>query len=691
DAASSTTVWLTTPRTRNRLAPFPPVLRRAPPSAPIPLCVCVMESRQRSPTPLLKTCRTCAHAKIKCDRSQESNVCDRCLRLGKECTYAVARGRRPPGPRSRSNKLLQVPERPAPSVTESPSASESLTSDHTRTPPQPTAPSGSSSAQQSRAGQAGPAEEAGSGLCSGAHDPFETGQLSIDQGQELLERFCTKLTPHFPFIIIPASENVSSLRQTRPALLLALLAVSSFDDVRLQRALGQMFNELIAARLVKGDFACLDILQGLLVHLAWAHFQPRPKRYSQHLHLATSIVSDLRFDRPKNPKRWNVEGMSTSQDYVDSLDECRTFLGTYYLSSCTSIVLQKLRIVTLSSYITDIAERLAELSEYPTDQYLPYIISLQRLAEDIDDIVKNESTLDPMQIQAAVSEAKERVDVFKNGLTFALGDCPILVPQLHTIQLCLNQLSLPETPFGLNNPQNAPMQRFIAGLSESIVSAKSLVSVLLHTPHGQEVYFPNIVWVMLHCGFTLAARLDLLAADPRVGFMAEHLRQFADIGHTIRQVVLRLDAASSPKLDDRGDRDSFYHFAIRAKRVEKFYLQAQSQAASQQQQQEISPQNLHVSLPATTASFTTMGTPSSDLSNHNPSMDYTVAPSLFSQAMAPPGGNVAYPDFPMPNTATMVSNPGFVMDTLSFLPESFIPFRGWGNVMENENGGGVQF
>ncbi|KAK1533233.1 hypothetical protein CPAR01_09941, partial [Colletotrichum paranaense] len=651
----------------------------APPSARIPLCVCVMESRQRSPTPLLKTCRTCAHAKIKCDRSQDSNVCDRCLRLGKDCT---------------SNKL-QVPERPAQPaqpVTESPSASESLTPDQTRTPPQLAASSGSSSTQHPRAGDAGPA---GRSLGTGVHDPFEAGQLSLDKGQELLERFRTKLTPHFPFIIIPASENVSSLRQSRPALLLGLLAVSSYDDVRLQRALGQMFNDLIAVRLVKGDFACLDVLQGLLVHLAWAHFQPRPKRYSQHLHLATSIVSDLRFDRPKNPKRWNVEGMSTSQDYVDSLDERRTFLGTYYLSSCTSIVLQKLRIVTLSSYITETAEKLAEISEYPTDQYLPYIISLQRLAEDIDDIVKNESTLDPMQIQAAVSEAKERVDLFKSGLTFALGDCPILVPQLHTIQLCLNQLSLPETPFGLNNPQNAPMQRFIAGLSESIVSAKSLVSVLLHTPHGQEVYFPNIVWVMLHCGFTLAARLDLLAADPRVGFMAEHLRQFADIAHTIRQVVLRLDAASSPDLDDRGDRDSFYHFAIRAKRVEKFYLHAQSQAAAQQQaqaqQQEISPHSIHASLPTSTAGFTTMGTPSSDFSNQNASLDYTVASSIFSQNMVPSAGNVAYPDFSMANTATLVSNPDFVMDTLSFLPDSFIPFRGWGNGMGNEHSGGAQF
>lgn len=93
------------------------------------------------------------------------------------------------------------------------------------------------------------------------------------------------------------------------------------------------------------------------------------------------------------------------------------------LIQSSSIVLQKLRIVTLTTYMTETADRLAEVAEYPTDQYLPYIIRLQRVAEDIDDIVKNESTLDPMQIQAAVSDARERIELFKNNLSFPLGDC----------------------------------------------------------------------------------------------------------------------------------------------------------------------------------------------------------------------------------------------------------------------------
>ncbi|KAK2042759.1 hypothetical protein LZ31DRAFT_543106 [Colletotrichum somersetense] len=567
-----------------------------------------MESRQRSPTPLLKTCRTCAHAKIKCDRTQDPSICDRCLRLGKECTYANARGRKPPGPRPRSNKQLQIPERPAPSATGSPSASESIASEQSQTPPHHASSSGTTTASQQ------PPRPSLPGYAAGAHDPFKTGQLSLEKGQELLDRFRTRLTPHFPFVIIADSEHVSTLRQTRPALCLALLAAASHDDVRLQRALGQMFNELVAARLVSGNFTCLDVLQGLLVHLAWAHFQPRPKRYSQHLHLAISIVSDLRLDRPKNPRRWNIE--------------------------------------------------------------------------EIDDVVKNESVLDPMQIHASVSDAKESVAAFKNSLTFPLSDCPLLVPQMHTIQLCLNQLSLPEAPFGLTNPQNDSLQRLITGLSESTVSAKSLISVLLHTPPGQEVYFPNIIWVMLHCGLTLAARLDLLVADPRIAFMAEHLRQFSDIGHTIRQVVLRLESTSSPNVDDRGDRDSFYHFAIRAKRVEQFYLQQQNQSANQQL--DFLPQTPHVTVPTTTAGFTPMSTPGSEFSIHSQSLDYSLPPSMFAQPAAPTDGN-AYPNFipPNPRAMSMSSASTFSMDTLSFLPESFIPFRGWDLVLENLDGAGL--
>lgn len=48
----------------------------------------------QSSMPLLKTCQTCFHAKIRCEKTQDSELCDRCLRLGKTCIFKQARRRR---------------------------------------------------------------------------------------------------------------------------------------------------------------------------------------------------------------------------------------------------------------------------------------------------------------------------------------------------------------------------------------------------------------------------------------------------------------------------------------------------------------------------------------------------------------------------------------------------------------------
>ena len=64
-----------------------------------------------------------------------------------------------------------------------------------------------------------------------------------------------------------------------------------------------------------------------------AHYQPRPRRYSQHLHLATSIISDMRLDRPKNPSLWNVEKAHLTSGSDWSAEGLRALIGTYYLTS----------------------------------------------------------------------------------------------------------------------------------------------------------------------------------------------------------------------------------------------------------------------------------------------------------------------------------------------------------------------
>lgn len=72
----------------------------------------------------------------------------------------------------------------------------------------------------------------------------------------------------FPFIVI-AERSVDDLQTKQPALCLAVMTVAAFDNGKLQGRLGHMFNDLVAERIGRGSFASLDLLQALLVQLAW--------------------------------------------------------------------------------------------------------------------------------------------------------------------------------------------------------------------------------------------------------------------------------------------------------------------------------------------------------------------------------------------------------------------------------------
>lgn len=169
------------------------------------------------PSQLLKTCQTCFRAKIKCEKSQSSGRCDRCLRLDKQCVFAPSR-------RRNVNPLASPASRPS-------------------TPPPPaTAPAVTS-------------------------DPFRI--VPIQDAATLLDTFRNKFCHHFPFVVLSATLSVQELYEQRPLICIALLAATCTNNVKAQRALGSLFNQVIATRLMSGAFATLETLQALLIQLAW--------------------------------------------------------------------------------------------------------------------------------------------------------------------------------------------------------------------------------------------------------------------------------------------------------------------------------------------------------------------------------------------------------------------------------------
>ncbi|EKV12272.1 hypothetical protein PDIG_45970 [Penicillium digitatum PHI26] len=86
--------------------------------------------------------------------------------------------------------------------------------------------------------------------------------------EHLLDRF-RGMASYYPFVRLSSGWNAASMAEDRPFLLLAVAAAASSNYCHLQDALIQKFKESLSQRVLIAGEKDLDLLQGLLVHLAW--------------------------------------------------------------------------------------------------------------------------------------------------------------------------------------------------------------------------------------------------------------------------------------------------------------------------------------------------------------------------------------------------------------------------------------
>lgn len=149
--------------------------------------------------------------------------------------------------------------------------------------------------------------------------------------------------------------------------------------------------------------------------------------------------------------------------------------------------------------------------------------------------------------------------------------------QLNLLDLLLSHSTPYGTPFGLDKLQGGETSFdqtwLLDWLSESISAARSLISTVLVLPPGGEGAISNTEWIVVYCGLSLAARLDIMMARRNIPAMAQRLRVFLDMPNTLRQIVMRLESVAGSDVDATGDRGTFHHLAQRARRLEEWYLE----------------------------------------------------------------------------------------------------------------------
>jgi hypothetical protein len=85
---------------------------------------------------------------------------------------------------------------------------------------------------------------------------------------DLLQRYRT-MQHHFPFVVIPEAWNVQNMMMSRPTLLLAIVSSSASNYPQLQQLLVRELKDTLTRRVMVGGENDLELLQALLVHLAW--------------------------------------------------------------------------------------------------------------------------------------------------------------------------------------------------------------------------------------------------------------------------------------------------------------------------------------------------------------------------------------------------------------------------------------
>ncbi|GIJ85101.1 hypothetical protein Asppvi_003956 [Aspergillus pseudoviridinutans] len=337
----------------------------------------------------------------------------------------------------------------------------------------------------------------------------------------------------------------------------------------LQRVLEEQVKSAISDRMVfKGEIS-FDLLQGLLIHIAWSQYHSRPRRFSQYLHLATSIIVDRRLDRA--PVSWGR-------------DEQRAVTGCYYFSSSISRILQKLSTFPHTPYIEDCCHSLAASSIYPSDSQLLHIAHLQRLLESIDDLSPQNAP--ELHCTDAVFEPlfrkmKAELDQFRADSLTAFAHNQLLVMQFYTAELYLCQITL----FDRKTPNDSMFWSSlrVEALSVGLVAARQFFQFYLALPWRSETVFNNTQWVQGGFCLTLAAKLSVAASDSSINRQVAKFRDSLDMSLILQQVILRVQALVTPLVDARGERDVFYHYENRLKRLQLWYETQMAQIPVQRQ------------------------------------------------------------------------------------------------------------
>ncbi|KAL5354405.1 hypothetical protein ACLOAV_000494 [Pseudogymnoascus australis] len=431
-------------------------------------------------------------------------------------------------------------------------------------------------------------------------DVIDDGMLDMETASRYLEIFRTVMVHRFPFVVISPDVTAQELHKTRPFLFLAVLAAASYENMPLQRQLGKEIKHVVSSRIIFDGEASIEIVQGILIYLAWNHYYSRPRVYNQFLQLAISIVVDLRLNRPPphGPPKVGItlelDADTKAKKYPTtwSQDERRAVAGCFYLASSISTMLQKTSTFPFSTHIDDFCKSIRDEAACPTDKYVLYVVRLQAIAEKIDRLYSQRfSELNPEStIELFVKQLQSEIELFRERLPFEITEScksssatdtkhlltpafiDLLAMQYHAVELNLYQIALLDRSVESEVPRLVPSSAWrLDILCAGLISAKSLLSYFLSVPARTQLAFSNSEWLQIAVAMVVASKLSVATRGTTASRETLALRDSLDMLSFVKKTVAVVSQLVTQVVDADGRRDIFYDYWKRGKLIQFWY------------------------------------------------------------------------------------------------------------------------
>ncbi|KAI9664896.1 MAG: hypothetical protein M1821_006344 [Bathelium mastoideum] len=402
----------------------------------------------------------------------------------------------------------------------------------------------------------------------GEGDVVDRGLLNAARAEGLVEKFKTLKMPSFPFVVIPAGKTATALREESPFLFLAIITACLEDDTILQRRIADEVRSAISTRIIMANEKSLELLQGLLVYLAWYYYHFAPKRHQMYLmlNLARALVFDLCLDKSPNTNAqelgilMEIKARLSEEHKVDVCDDVangrRAVLGYYYLSSALCICRRGLA-MKYTPWIDECCRSLKEWAQYPTDTLIEPLVRTRTLHQNIcDTLLENGDSAcqSDSVLEMAQSAFQKELETLQAGFPVLSGlEKYVLETECMTAATAIHEVAL----FRSCSANVASFSR-TKSLSSLLKSSRNLVNLCLRIPDNLATHLSIASVSIFWYGFMVLAKVVLIPTSP--GWDQDRAKNDGDLAGLGRIAKDKLTSIRSTQKQDVGQIDVWTFF-----------------------------------------------------------------------------------------------------------------------------------